>query len=85
MYEVSKLHILLTDTSEGTATFLSLYLEMNDGVPLRSFLDIQDRVFRIWYVKSFLRLWNIWAKKCLGVKWRNHFLADETYVDIIII
>ena len=87
VYEISKLHIVLTDTEESRS-FLSLYLEMMMFLfeaYLEHDLDILDRVFRIWYVRSFLQMWRYWAKKCLGVNWKSHFLADQTYVDTNII
>ena len=47
-------------------------------------LNISQRLFRVWYVKSLLKLWREWLVK-RGYKLNDHFLDYKTYSDINIV
>ena len=85
-YEVTKLRFMI-DELNNKKTFMSLYLELISFL-MEAFLEhnltVVQRIFRIWYVKSLLRIWRIWLNKH-NLSVATHFLASETYTDINIV
>ena len=82
-YDVAKLFFIIDELNKSK-TFMSLYLELIVFV-LEAFyehkLNILQRIFRIWYVKSFIKMWRLWLVK-YGHTLNNHFISSTTYDDI---